>query len=469
MNRITQIAQMAFMPDRVQFIFESLLESMDIGEIEACSDSFLHDLGTLLTVSPPMLDTLRLHPEYLGWLNGQVRRFGENPAAFSGPDKKSYYDEVWRDWERESEAGRKRFENLRALKRREYLFISFMDISGLFSFHETVARLSVLADWVVQTTLDICREELAGEEAERSGLEMPDGGFAVIAMGKLGGRELNYSSDIDLIFCRRNPTETKEADFFSKLGERMVRTLSKVGQEGFLYRVDMRLRPHGSTGPLVPTIDSLMNYYESWGEPWERQALIKARFIAGCPEAGNRFQNFVRSFTFSRQLEEAALEDVKRVKHRAEKEYAVDSGIHLKQGPGGIRDIEFYTQFSQLTIGWKYPEVRLENTLDAIEALARMKVLFQGEESILSLAYIFLRIVEHRLQLQALTPQSILSDSSEEIELLARGLGFGKFTGSPGKDFRKILARYRSKVRSILERVYLARPAQSRRFRYIYG
>jgi glutamate-ammonia-ligase adenylyltransferase len=456
MDRITQIAQKAFIPDRVQFIFESLLESITIREIEACPDSFLHNLGTLLTVSPPMLDTLRLHPEYLGWLNGQVRLFGENPDAFSGPDEESYYDENWRDWERESGAGMDRFENLRAFKRREYLFISFMDISGLFSFHETVARLSVLAEWIVQTTLDICREKLESEEAERSGLEMPDGGFAVIAMGKLGGRELNYSSDIDLIFCRRNPTETKEADFFSKLGERMVRTLSKVGQEGFLYRVDMRLRPHGSTGPLVPTIDSLMNYYESWGEPWERQALIKARFIAGCPEEGDRFQHFVRSFTFSRQLEEAALEDVKRVKHRAEKEYAVDSGIHLKQGPGGIRDIEFYTQFSQLTIGWKYPEVRLENTLEAIEALARMKVLFQDEESILSLAYIFLRIAEHRLQLRALTPQAILPDSSEETELLARGLGFGEYTGSPGNNFREILIRYRSKVRSILERVYLA-------------
>ncbi|MBN2318410.1 MAG: hypothetical protein JXR49_05000, partial [Acidobacteria bacterium] len=243
---------------------------------------------------------------------------------------------------------------------------------------------------------------------------------------------------------------------FSKLGERLVRTLSKVDQEGFLYRTDMRLRPHGSNGPLVPTIDSLVNYYESWSEPWERQALIKARFIAGCEKVGNRFQSFVQTFTLSRQLEEAALEDVKRVKHIAENQYAVDSGIHLKQGPGGIRDIEFYVQFSQLTIGWRHPEVRLQNTLETIEALGRMKVLLEGEESILSLAYIFLRIVEHRLQLQALTPQAILPDSAEEIELIAEGLGFGEQSETPGKDFLKVLTHYRSRVRDILERVYLA-------------
>jgi glutamate-ammonia-ligase adenylyltransferase len=453
MDRITRIADKTFAPDRARFAFESLLECLDAGDIEACSDSFLRNLGSLLILSPPMLDTLRLHPEYLGWLNEQTLRFKHDPAAQSPPEGKSYYSRQWKAWNKGTKEDI--FKRLRAFKRREYLLISYLDISGVFSFEETVRSLSVLADWVVQTTLDSCRENLTEEEADRTGT-ISDGGFAVIAMGKLGGMELNYSSDIDLIFCRRNPVSDKEMYFFSKLGERLVRTLSKVDQEGFLYRTDLRLRPHGSNGPLVPTIDSLMNYYESWSEPWERQALIKARFIAGCEEVGNRFQSFVSNFTLSRQLEEAALEDVKRVKHIAEREHAVDSGIHLKQGPGGIRDIEFYVQFSQLTIGWRYPEVRLQNTLDTIEALARMKVLLAGEESILSLAYIFLRIVEHRLQLQVLTPQAILPDSAGEIEFIAKGLGFGDQSDNPGKAFLKVLEQYRSRVRDILERVYLA-------------
>ena len=453
MDRITRIAEKTFDPDLARFALESLLESLNLSDFETCSDSFLCDLGSLLILSPPMLDTLRLHPEYLAWLNEQVLQFKQDPATPSPNREKSHYDEQWETWN----TGPKEdiYKRLRAFKRREYLLISYLDVSGIFSFHQTVGRLSALADWVVQRTLDSCRKDLVEEEAEWSESSIPESGFTVIAMGKLGGRELNYSSDIDLIFCRRNPVSEREVHFFSKMGERLVRALSKADSEGFLYRTDMRLRPHGSNGPLVPTIDSLMNYYESWGEPWERQALIKARYIAGCEKVGNRFQSFVQFFTLSRQLEEAALEDVKRVKHRSEKEYAVDSGIHLKQGPGGIRDIEFYVQFSQLTIGWRYPEVRLQNTLETIEALERMKVLLEGEESILSLAYVFLRIAEHRLQLQALTPQAILPDSKEEIEFLAKGLGFGNRSDSPGKAFLKVLDQYRSRVRDILERVYL--------------
>lgn len=456
MDRIQRIIKKFYAPQQAQAAFEGLLESSDVRTIDECSDAFLLDLCTLLTVSPPMLDTFRLHPEYLGWLNYRTRQILDGNDPIHTPDKPAYYSDQWREWNDGRDPGMNRFLELRAFKRREYLLISFLDVSGIFSFEEAVSNLSDLADWVVQTVLDFCREDLEEEAAARSGVRIPGSGFAVVAMGKLGGHELNYSSDIDLIFCRRNPLIDKEMDFFSKLGERLVRELSKVGQEGFLYRVDMRLRPHGSNGPLVPTIDSLVNYYESWGEPWERQALIKARFIAGCDEVGNRFQNFVQVFTFSRQLEEAALEDVKRVKHRSEREYAVDTGIHLKQGPGGIRDIEFYVQFSQLTIGWKFPEVRSSNTMAAIDALARMKVLFEGEATILSLAYVLLRIVEHRLQIQGLTPQSVMPEYPEEVELLAKGLGFRDQSVSAGKAFLRILNSYRARVRRILERVYLA-------------
>jgi len=189
MDRITQIADETFAPDRARFAFESLLECLDAGDIEACSDSFLRDLGSLLILSPPMLDTLRLHPEYLGWLNEQVRRFEHDPAAQLPPEEKSYYNRQWKTWIKGAKEDI--FKRLRAFKRREYLLISYLDVSGVFSFRETVRSLSVLADWVVQTTLDSCRENLAEEETDRSGT-IPEGGFAVIAMGKLGGMELNY-------------------------------------------------------------------------------------------------------------------------------------------------------------------------------------------------------------------------------------------------------------------------------------
>jgi glutamate-ammonia-ligase adenylyltransferase len=451
MDRIVEIARKSFAPETVQSMLESLFEPSvcSTEDLDACSDSFLFELGKLLTISPPMLDTLRSHPTYLNWLRGQVRQYSEE-----GSTGRFDYQTRWEAWNAESQIHADIFETLCVFKRREYLLLSFLDMAGQLSFEETVRSLSDLADWIIQTALRSCWENLAEEESTRWGSAMPSQGFAVIAMGKLGGRELNYSSDVDLIFCRRNPESNKESNFFTKLGERLIRGLSRIGPEGFLYRVDMRLRPHGAAGLLVPTIDSLVNYYESWSEPWERQALIKARTIAGSEEVGNRFSDFIAAFTFSRQLDESALENVKRVKHLAEKEFDVEPKIHLKQGPGGIRDIEFYVQFSQLTIGWKYPEVRSENTLNAIEALARTKVLLDGEESTLSLAYIFFRTVEHRLQLRALTPQAILPDAPAEVEVLARGLGFGGETAALA--FLSAVKSYRSRVRNILERVYLS-------------
>ncbi|MBN2319280.1 MAG: hypothetical protein JXR49_09395, partial [Acidobacteria bacterium] len=218
MDRIMRIADNTFTPERARFAFESLLECLNAGDFEACSDSFLSDLGSLLILSPPMLDTLRLHPEYLDWLNERVLRFSQDTAASPIPEEKSYYDEQWKAWN--TEAKEDVYERLRAFKRREYLLISYLDISGVFSFKETVRRLSILADWVVQTALDSCRDKLVEEEAGRYETTISEGGFAVVAMGKLGGRELNYSSDIDLIFCRRNPISEREMDFFSKLGER---------------------------------------------------------------------------------------------------------------------------------------------------------------------------------------------------------------------------------------------------------
>jgi glutamate-ammonia-ligase adenylyltransferase len=441
MNRIAKIARKTFAPELVARALENLFEpSVRPPEgLDAFSDSFLFNLGQLLALSPPMADTLRLHPQHLTWLKAVVRQ-----------PKRLAYQQQWEIFGAGTEPGGDVFERLRVFKQREYLLLSFLDTAGLISFGDTVRRLSELAEWVIGTALGLCWNDLAEQEAARWRPALPEEGFAVIAMGKLGGRELNYSSDVDLIFCRRNPEGGRELDFFTKLGERLIRALSRIGPEGFLYRVDMRLRPHGATGLLVPSVDSLVNYYESWGEPWERQALIKARAIAGCAEVGRRFEDFIASFTYARQLDEAALEDIKRVKHRAEREFAVEPKIHLKQGPGGIRDIEFYAQFSQLTIGWKYPEVRTGNTLEAIEALAKTKVLLEGEESTLSLAYIFQRIVEHRLQLRALTPQAVLPDSPGEVELLARGLGLNAQT------FLKVLCGCRAQVRGILERVYLA-------------
>ncbi len=418
-------------------------------ELASCAPDFLGRLGDLLAVSPPMLDTLRSHPDWIGWLR---RRIGDREMWSM---LREDYEPSWRAWLDDRSGGPLTLDSLRAFKRREYLAIAFRDLSGAASFEETVLRLSSLADLIIRLALQCCWDGMAQSAPEDLHGCASAEGFAVIALGKLGGGELNYSSDIDLIFCRRPSDAEGESRFYMRLGERLIHALSRAGPDGFLYRVDMRLRPHGETGPLVPTLPALMNYYESWGEAWERQALIKARPVAGSDEIGNRFRDFTARFTFARQTDDSSLEELKRVKHRAEREYAQDPGrIHVKQGAGGIRDIEFYVQYLQLITGWSHAAARASATLSALEGLSEAKALLDGEWTTLSLAYLFLRTVEHRLQLRALTPQAVVPSDDKELLLLATGLGFGP--GEPaGRAFLSVLQAYRLRVRTILERIYL--------------
>lgn len=434
--------------------FESLAACSPLleAELRQGSDAFLAALGCLLVVSPPMFDALRAHPGWLGWLRSCFELFSP-PGSECDRD----YVQEWNVWAAERAVSADLMDSLRAFKRREYLKIALLDIAGLATFEQTVLRLSTLANCVIGVAIQHCWRSIQLEMPAHLKVPAVDDGFVVFAMGKLGGLELNYSSDVDLIFCRRNSEAPEELRFFTRLGEKLVRALSKPGPDGSLYRVDMRLRPHGETGPLVPTLNSTMNYYESWGEPWERQALIKARFISGAGDLGKRLQDFLTAFTFARQMDDSSLEEIKHVKHRSEKEYALEPGRkHLKQGPGGIRDIEFYVQYLQLTCGWNQADVRSGSTLKAIKALSDARVLLEGEESLLSLAYRFLRIVEHRLQLRSLTPQAVLPQSPAELAQLSRGLGFQDARRPAAESLLAVLENYRKKVRSALERIYLS-------------
>ncbi len=435
-------------PEARDRILEQLAQSSaDAGPaLKACDPALAAQLADLCIISPPMLSSLIAHPDWLPWLIGQA----VNTALRGEQD----WSRLWRERAAPLAPGAPGFlEQLRAFKRREYLRIALADTAGCWPFETTVRSLSTLADLVIAETLIHCRRALEGELP--GGGATPHEGFAVFALGKLGGRELNYSSDVDLIFCRESSDAPEELRFCTKLGERVVQALSHAGPDGFLFRVDMRLRPHGETGPLVPTVDSMINYYESWGEAWERQALIKARHVAGDRASGRRFIDFVRSYAFARQMDDWALEELKRVKHRSEKEHAAGTRVNLKQGPGGIRDIEFYTQYHQLIAGSRFPAARSGSTLKALLGLAEARVLLEGEETQLALAYLLLRTVEHRLQLKSLTPQSVVPVVPAEVELLARGLGFGAAGASPAQDFEAVLNGHRSRVRKILERIYL--------------
>ncbi len=441
-----------FAPDRALSALQTLAQESGGGMavLDRSPSDFLQRLGDLLVISPPMLDSLRAHPEWIDWMRRRAASGGELVEPLT-------CESVWRTYLQEKGSDGTTLDEVRAFKRREYLEIGYLDTSGLLSFSQVVRRLSELADWVIRHTLEQCWKYLVEQMPPRDYASPDLEGFAVFALGKLGGRELNYSSDVDLVFCRRPSDDEAELRFYTRLGERLIHALSQSGPDGFLYRVDMRLRPHGESGPLVPTYESLVNYYESWGEAWERQALIKVRYVAGASVIGQRFEEFVTRFTFARQMDDSSLEEIKRVKHRAEREYAQgEDRIHLKQGPGGIRDIEFYVQYFQLISGSSHPESRASSTLRAIEALSDSRAILEEELTQLSLGYVFLRILEHRLQLRSLTPQAVMPKDRNELEFLARGVGFVGRPGIPASDqLERALKSYRGRVRSILERIYL--------------
>ena len=455
LDRLRAATECTFAPDVAFQALQLVAQCSPVAsaEIEGGSEFFLRHLAELLVVSPAMSDAIRSHPDWLSWLRGRIER---SRTGAEGVWEGNDYGKIWEDWISETVPA-DFFVGLAAFKRREYLEIICLDVAGLISFQEITRRLAVLADVVIGRALEQCWKTHISNAPGRFQLPPEKSGFAVLAFGKLGGRELNYSSDVDLVFCRRPSEDDEEGRFYTRLAERLIHELSRFGPEGSLYRVDMRLRPYGETGDLVPTLGSLMNYYESWGEAWEKQALIKARFVAGDESLGRRFGDFAARSTFARQMDDLGLEEIKRVKHRSEREYAQQGDrFHLKQGAGGIRDIEFYVQYLQLIAGTRVPAARAAATLDALEGLAQAKILLEGELSRLSLAYLFLRTVEHRLQLRSLTPQANLPTAAEDLQLLACGLGFTDSASSASEQFLRVLGEYRRSVRSILERIYFA-------------
>ena len=299
---------------------------------------------------------------------------------------------------------------IRRFQQWELLRIGACDAFGLMDLRGVTRQLSLLADAVVQITLLQQADELQIDPA----------GFTVLAMGKLGGRELNYSSDIDLIFV----TEAEPQNYW-QLGQKLITALTATTANGFLYRVDMRLRPWGQSGALVNSVASHVDYLTTQGELWEKQAMLKARTIAGDTEVGRAFLERVAPIVFSSEPEPVR-EEVLEAKLRIERTLseAGKTWGDVKSGPGSIRDIEFTAQYLQLVNGALVKDVRSANTLDALVRLAEFGFLHADEFRILTDAYGLLRTIEHSLQLVHARQTHLLPSSDRELRWLARRLGF---------------------------------------------
>ena len=314
----------------------------------------------------------------------------------------------------------RRMDALRRLFRRQLLRIGARDVLGLADLVAVTAELSLLADGVIDATVGWTREQC------RSKAEgIPDLPFAVIGLGKLGGGELNYSSDIDLLFVYGDPAPDADAEaihaFFHAFGERLVQNLSRSTAEGHLFRVDMRLRPESGAGPLARSLQSYLLYYESRGELWERQMLIKARHVGGDRTLGAAFLRSLEPFVYPRAFLEHPAEAIMRMKARIES--TLGEATNIKLMPGGIRDIEFIVQALQLLHAGKNSAVRGGNTLTSLAALGEGGILPVREVRGLIRAYTFYRTIEHRLQIMQNTQTHIVPSDERERGLLARRIG----------------------------------------------
>jgi glutamate-ammonia-ligase adenylyltransferase len=329
--------------------------------------------------------------------------------------------------------------SLRRFKRRETLRIAYGDIVRNQPVETVVRQISYLADAIVQAAVDYAQRHLAPTYGIPLRSDLERSRFCVLALGKLGGAELNYSSDIDLIFLYEQDGQTdarrivSNQEYFERLSKEIIRLLTEPTDLGVAYRVDLRLRPEGSRAPLCMSFDSTLSYYDVKGRTWERQAFVKARPIAGDLELGSQLLARLEPWIYRKYLSLADITGIKSLKRRIEERTERDDedARNVKTGHGGIRDIEFVIQFLQLLNGGALPEVRTGNTLDAIARLERAGSLTPDERTKLEDNYNMLRKLEHRLQIMFDLKTHVLPANREELGRVAVRMGYTSSSPSP--------------------------------------
>lgn len=357
---------------------------------------------------------------------------------------------------------------IRQFKQREMLRIGARDLARLAGMVEVVQELSDLADVCLHATFQICWQQLTARFGVPYHRGIDEGweesAFSVLGMGKLGGWELNYSSDVDLLFVYsdeghvfKTPPRRTDAgkgmtnhQFFIRLAEAMVGEVNRVTGDGFLFRVDMRLRPEGNAGPLARSLDSYENFYAQWGQIWERMMLIKARCTAGDQELAHEFLEMIQPFRYPRSIMQRVLREIAATKERIENEIVGPGEIErdVKRGRGGIREIEFIAQALQVLHAGKNPFLQGPQTLPTLQKLVEYKLLTESDEEELSSAYIFLRDLEHRLQMEANQQTHTIPTERKSRERLARLMGFPAL-----KEFESAKASHCDNVRRIYEKL----------------
>ncbi len=368
---------------------------------------------------------------------------------------------------------------LRRYKSREILRIGARDLGGLADLVEVTAELSALATATLQRAFEVCTVLLRAEYGapildDRTGVPGTEAEFIILGMGKFGGCELNFSSDIDLIYFYSSerglssgvPDPTGAVKnrihlhpYFCKLAELITKAISQPTEDGFVFRVDLRLRPEGNSGDMANSLRSAEVYYESWGQSWERAALIKARPVAGSIPLGERLLKSLEPFVFRRYLDYGMVEDIKGMKQKIDQSLArkQEAETNLKLGRGGIREIEFFIQALQLIHSGRKPALREKNSLRALDRLHKEGLISANVRATLREAYIFLRTAEHRIQVVQERQTHNLPASEAERRALARRCGFPDHAA-----FARDLEKHRGGVEAIYRDLFYTSEAESR-------
>jgi glutamate-ammonia-ligase adenylyltransferase len=380
-------------------------------------------------------DALRRHPEF-------VPSLADDEVLNRAKGREELVEEAMGTlaWRTDSE---ERQEGLRRFKRRELLRIASRDLLGLASVEEVGEELAGLAEASVEATLRDCD---------------PSVPFAVIGMGRLGGRELSYASDIDVLFIYEG-SGAGDFDVAEKTATRIIKGIGATTAEGQTFRIDANLRPEGKQGPLARSLDGYRTYYEKWAETWEFQSLLKARAVAGDLALAGRFCEMVQPFVYREPFPLDAIREVRRMKARIERERippGEDPQFHLKLGRGSLSDVEWTVQLLQLIHGAGDPALWTTSTVGGLGRLTGRGHLDPTDAEDLELAYRFCERARNLRYLLTGTPGDALPTDGAEAERLAQLMGY---TLRPVTSLRDDYRRLTRRARSVVERVFYGQPS----------
>lgn len=417
-----------------------LIENFAIGE-----NQLLH----LLAVSPASAEKIVRDPAALLWLSAQAICDAESGPGKMRGDLERAKSDFSNSLTAKTATFDPQFRALRKTKARESLRIALREIAGLSTLEQTTLEITSLAELCVREVCDGWTAELS----QRLGKPATD--FSILGMGKLGGEELNYSSDIDVIFFYEEDgalnSRLSNHEFFIRLAQKIMSTFTVSETVGTLFRIDVRLRPEGNAGPLVRSLESMENYYAGYGETWERMALIKARGIAGSEELAYEFSQHLQPFIYPRTLSPDVLDEIASIKARIERDIVGHAELrrNVKLGHGGIREIEFIVQALQLLHGARHAFLQERSTLKVLSALQHLDLIPPEDAAALDAAYRFLRTVEHRLQIENEAQTHTIPENQESVSRLSRSLGFAN-----SDLFQTALEKRTDDVRRIFDRIF---------------